>query len=161
MNALWETLLKDFVTSGITNKAIHKGGTGRAQLIKTILNYPNSFTVLYEVEASGESGPTHFSVNGQPLHGLNKGYAVFIRFEDLQNIVPPNFNSLPYSSQQQIIQQVFDKCDAKVQCDCGAFYWQGMFEKDDEKDNTYSSFTGQHGKDIWANRHDSSGWTKV
>ena len=91
------------------------------------------------------------------MAGLSKGYAVQLHFYNIANIIPKNFETLPYSQQAQILQTVFDKADVKVQCDCGAFYWQGMFEEDDKKDNTYSPFTGQQGKDIWANRHDSSG----
>jgi len=158
MNVLYEAKMDDFVTSGITNKSIHKKGVGRSRLVKAILNYPNSLHILYEVDSSDDdNGAKHFAVNGQSLSFLNKGYASQLHFTDIQNIVPPNFMQLPYSQQEQILQQVFDQAEMKVQCDCGSFYWQGMWEKDAEKDNTYSSFTGQHGKDIWAGRHNASG----
>jgi len=157
MNILFETLIKDFVTSGITDKSIDKSGLGSARFIKAVLNMGKSLHLLFEVDSSSDQGSTHFSVNGQPLHGLNKGYAVQVKFNNINKVMPADFTSLPYSQQAQIIQQVFDQCDAQVQCDCGAFYWQGMFEKDDEKNNTSSPFTGTAGKDIWANRHDQSG----
>jgi hypothetical protein len=158
MNVLFETALKDFHTSGITNKNIHAHGTGRTQFVKAILNGQQSLMLLYEVESSHDDNK-HFSVNGQLMAGLQHGYAVQLQFENISNIVPSDFLNQPYSIQEQIIKQVFDKADVKVQCDCGSFYWQGISEEDASKDHTYLPFTGTPGTGKWMTRHNASGNT--
>jgi hypothetical protein len=156
MNVLFETAIKDMHTSGITNKSIQKDGTGRVQLIKAVLNGNQSLSLLYEVESSHDDNK-HFSVNGQLMAGLQHGYAVQLQFDNVSNIVPNDFATLPYSTQEQIIKQVFDKADVRVQCDCGSFYWQGMHQEDDKHNTSYLPFTGTPGKDIWLGRHNASG----
>jgi hypothetical protein len=155
-NRLFEVSLDNMQTSGITNKSIQKNGTGRVQFIKAILNGNQSLHLLYEVESSHDDNK-HFSVNGQLMQGLQHGYAVQLHFTNIDTIVPFNFLTLSFSAQQQILQAVFDKADVKVQCDCGAFYWQGFNEQDDKKGTSYLPFTGTPGEDTWAIKHDASG----
>jgi hypothetical protein len=153
---LLEYTLDQLSTSGITNKSIQKDGLGKVRFIKAILNYPNSLHLLFEVDSSHDNNQ-HFSLNGQLMAGLSNGYAVQLHFVNISNIMPPNFTSLPYTQQSQILQLVFDQADVKVSCDCGAFYWQGMHEEDSKKDTSYYSFSGQPGTGAWQDKHVASG----
>jgi hypothetical protein len=153
---LLEFTLDELHTSGITNKAIQKDGTGKCVLKKAILNYPNSFHLMFEVDSS-HGQTTHFAPNGQTLAGMSHGYEVHLHFINISNIIPPDFMKLQYSQQEQILKQVFDKADVQIDCDCGAFYWQGMEEEDDKKNTAFYGFTGHPGTGEWMSRHNASG----
>jgi hypothetical protein len=153
---LLEYTLDQLSTSGLTNKSIQSHGVGKATFIKAILNLGQSLHILYEVESSHNNNQ-HFSLNGQLMAGLQNGYAVQLHFININNIMPPNFTSLPYAQQSQILQQVFDNADVKVSCDCGSFYWQGLEEQDDKKDVSFYGFAGQPGTGKWQDKHIASG----
>lgn len=149
--------------SNITAKNIQSKGISKPRLIRSILNYPNSLTLIYEHDSSsGET--THFSTNGQEMTYLNKGYPVTLQFTNIGNIIPKDFNQLSYNQQAQILKTVFDNADVKVDCDCGDFYWGGAEEDLDKTPNpdaSYGGFTGQPGKGIMAHRHQLSGGHNV
>ena len=86
---------------------------------------------------------------------LKRGYSVTIQFTNTDNYLSPTNINKDAVAQQ--FNSVIQNCDAKVYCDCPAFYWQGMAEKDAKQGDSYFGFRGQHGTGYWNNLHNVNG----
>jgi hypothetical protein len=147
-----EHKLSQFDTSKITDKSISEYGLNEAKLIDASFG-KNSITIQFEVESTGDN--THVDLTGKTQVFLKRGYSVTIQFTNTDNYLSPtNINKNAIAQQ---FNSVIQNCDAKVYCDCPAFYWQGMAEKDAKQGDSYFGFRGQHGTGYWNNLHNVNG----
>lgn len=141
--------------SGITSKSIDKDGLGQATFITARL-MNGTLDLLFEVQSSHDDNK-HVNGYGQAQPFLKRGYTVTIAFDGVDKIVPDNWLASGEQQATQYLQQIISRADARVNCDCPAFYWQGMWEGDDKKKTDYMKFFGTHGKGVWNARHADSG----
>ncbi len=148
---VFETKLHQFKISGITRNAKEKVGNDKPtpKLISAIYKKSaKTLELLFEVQSfSGKN--KHSTMTGQ-MRELPSGYAVVLRFENLEN---PDLNSVDG------VTDIFATKDVKVHCDCPAFYWQGMYESDDLENNTKYKFASTRGHGEWDLRHAEAGGT--
>jgi hypothetical protein len=157
MDILQELQRSGLNISPITSNAISNKGLGGITFKSATLKYPDLLQIDCLVESSdGNGNEKHFSNNGDSLV-FSGGYRVSIQFVNFGSIAPPNLLSLPLSQQIIYIKNIFDKADVKVDCDCGAFYWQGTHELLDRNppEAAKNQFTGQQGRGIWDLRHNT------
>ena len=149
---LHEHKLSQFDTSKITDKAISEYGLNEAKLINASFGN-DSITIQFEVDSTGDN--THVDLTGKTQVFLKRGYSVTIQFTGTKNYLSPtNINQNGIAQQ---FNSVIQNCDAKVYCDCPAFYWQGMAEKDAKQGDSYFGFKGQHGTGYWNELHGVKG----
>lgn len=149
---LSEHKLSQFDTSKITDKSISEYGLNEAKLIDASFG-KDSITIQFEVESTGDN--THVDLTGKTQVFLKRGYSVTIQFTKTDNYLSPtNINKNAIAQQ---FNSIIQNCDAKVYCDCPAFYWQGMAEKDAKQGDSYFGFRGQHGTGYWNNLHNVNG----
>lgn len=149
---LHEHKLSQFDTSKITDKSISEYGLNEAKLIDASFG-KDSITIQFEVESTGDN--THVDLTGKTQVFLKRGYSVTIQFINTDNYLSPTNINKDAVAQQ--FNSVIQNCDAKVYCDCPAFYWQGMAEKDAKQGDSYFGFRGQHGTGYWNNLHNVNG----
>lgn len=149
---LHEHKLSQFDTSKITDKSISEYGLNEAKLIDASFG-KDSITIQFEVESTGDN--THVDLTGKTQVFLKRGYSVTIQFTNTDNYLSPTNINKDAIAQQ--FNSVIQNCDAKVYCDCPAFYWQGMAEKDAKQGDSYFGFRGQHGTGYWNNLHNVNG----
>lgn len=149
---LHEHKLSQFDTSKITDKAISEYGLNEAKLIDASFG-KDSITIQFEVDSTGDN--THVDLAGKTQVFLKRGYSVTIQFINTENYLSPTNVNKDAIAQQ--FNSVIQNCDAKVYCDCPAFYWQGMAEKDAKQGDSYFGFRGQHGTGYWNNLHNVKG----
>lgn len=149
---LYEHKLSQFDTSKITDKSISEYGLNEAKLIDASFG-KDSITIQFEVESTGDN--THVDLAGKTQVFLKRGYSVTIQFANTDNYLSPTNVNKDAIAQQ--FNSVIQNCDAKVYCDCPAFYWQGMAEKDAKQGDSYFGFRGQHGTGYWNNLHNVNG----
>lgn len=149
---LHEHKLSQFDTSKITDKSISEYGLNEAKLIDASFG-KDSITIQFEVESTGDN--THVDLTGKTQVFLKRGYSVTIQFTNTDNYLSPTNVNKDAIAQQ--FNSVIQNCDAKVYCDCPAFYWQGMAEKDAKQGDSYFGFRGQHGTGYWNNLHNVNG----
>ena len=149
---LHEHKLSQFDTSKITDKSISEYGLNEAKLINASFG-KDSITIQFEVESTGDN--THVDLTGKTQVFLKRGYSVTIQFTNTDNYLSPTNINKDAIAQQ--FNSVIQNCDAKVYCDCPAFYWQGMAEKDAKQGDSYFGFRGQHGTGYWNNLHNVNG----
>lgn len=149
---LHEHKLSQFDTSKITDKAISEYGLNEAKLIDASFG-KDSITIQFEVNSTGDN--THVDLAGKTQVFLKRGYSVTIQFINTENYLSPTNVNKDAIAQQ--FNSVIQNCDAKVYCDCPAFYWQGMAEKDAKQGDSYFGFRGQHGTGYWNNLHNVKG----
>lgn len=149
---LKEHKLSQFDTSKITDKSISEYGLNEAKLIDASFG-KDSITIQFEVESTGDN--THVDLTGKTQVFLKRGYSVTIQFTKTDNYLSPTNINKDAIAQQ--FNSVIQNCDAKVYCDCPAFYWQGMAEKDDKQGDSYFGFRGQRGTGYWNNLHNVNG----
>ena len=161
LQALREKLLADLQNnvSGITQRAYDKrmseGDTG-IKLLTTHLDYPRLLEIGFVVESSyGDN--RQVSTQGSWMGGHDSHYTVYIQFRKLSNVMTPDFKTQPKSIQKKQLQDVFDKCDVQVNCDCPAYHWQGSHEDNTKAHTTILKYGGPKGKGIWRARHKASG----
>ena len=147
-----EHKLSQFDTSKITDKSISEHGLNEAKLIDASFG-KDSITIQFEVESTGDN--THVDLTGKTQVFLKRGYSVTIQFTKTDNYLSPTNINKDAIAQQ--FNSVIQNCDAKVYCDCPAFYWQGMAEKDAKQGDSYFGFRGQHGTGYWNNLHNVNG----
>lgn len=150
--SLKEHKLSQFDTSKITDKAISEYGLNEAKLIDASFG-KDSITIQFEVESTGDN--THVDLTGKTQVFLKRGYSVTIQFTKTDNYLSPTNVNKDAIAQQ--FNSVIQNCDAKVYCDCPAFYWQGMAEKDAKQGDSYFGFRGQHGTGCWNDLHNVKG----
>lgn len=149
---LSEHKLSQFDTSKITDKSISEYGLNEAKLIDASFG-KDSITIQFEVNSTGDN--THVDLTGKTQVFLKRGYSVTIQFTKTDNYLSPtNINK---DAMAQQFNSVIQNCDAKVYCDCPAFYWQGMAEKDAKQGDSYFGFRGQHGTGYWNDLHNVKG----
>ena len=147
-----EHKLSQFDTSKITDKSISQYGLNEAKLINATFGN-DSITLQFEVESTGDN--THVDLTGKTQVFLKRGYSVTVQFNKTKNYLSPtNINQNGIAQQ---FNSVIQNCDAKVYCDCPAFYWQGMAEKDAKQGDSYFGFKGQHGTGYWNKLHNVNG----
>lgn len=149
---LHEHKLSQFDTSKITDKSISEYGLNEAKLIDASFG-KDSITIQFEVESTGDN--THVDLTGKTQVFLKRGYSVTIQFTNTDNYLSPTNINKDAIAQQ--FNSVIQNCDAKVYCDCPAFYWQGMAEKDAKQGDSYFGFRGQRGTGYWNNLHNVNG----
>jgi hypothetical protein len=149
---LHEHKLSQFDTSKITDKSISQYGLNDAHLIDASFG-KDSITIQFEVESTGDN--THVDLTGKTQVFLKRGYSVTIQFTNTDNYLSPTNVNKDAIAQQ--FNSVIQNCDAKVYCDCPAFYWQGMAEKDAKQGDSYFGFRGQHGTGYWNKLHNVNG----
>lgn len=149
---LHEHKLSQFDTSKITDKSISEYGLNEAKLIDASFG-KDSITIQFEVESTGDN--IHVDLTGKTQVFLKRGYSVTIQFTNTDNYLSPTNINKDAIAQQ--FNSVIQNCDAKVYCDCPAFYWQGMAEKDAKQGDSYFGFRGQHGTGYWNNLHNVNG----
>lgn len=149
---LHEHKLSQFDTSKITDKSISENGLNEAKLIDASFG-KDSITLQFEVDSTGDN--THVDLTGKTQVFLKRGYSVTIQFLKTDNYLSPTNVNKDAIAQQ--FNSVIQNCDAKVYCDCPAFYWQGMAEKDAKQGDSYFGFRGQHGTGYWNNLHNVKG----
>ncbi|MCF0125014.1 MAG: hypothetical protein HUJ68_04540 [Clostridia bacterium] len=149
---LKEHKLSQFDTSKITDKAISEYGLNEAQLINATFGN-NNITLQFEVQSTGDN--THVDLTGKTQVFLKRGYSVTIQFINTQNYISPS--NIDKNTIAQQFNNIVKNCDAKVYCDCPAFYWQGMAEKDAKQGDSYFGFKGQRGTGEWNQRHNVNG----
>lgn len=149
---LHEHKLSQFDTSKITDKSIAEYGLNEANLINATFGN-DSITIQFEVKSTGDN--THVDLAGKTQVFLKNGYSVTVQFTGTKNYLSPT--NTDKSSIAQQFNNIIQNCDAKVYCDCPAFYWQGMAEKDAKQGDSYFGFRGQHGKGYWNNLHNVNG----
>lgn len=146
MRTFTEIKIRDFKTSGITQKALDKKGFGDIKFIKATLNNPKELELLFEVESSTDD-PQKTGLKGQDMPNPNKrGYAVIFNFKNLgKEVKPENLKDFILTS------------ECKVHCDCKSFFFQGMQQSNSENGNTKFKFQAKGGKHIWDLKHSEKG----
>lgn len=143
-----EHKLSQFDTSKITDKSISENGLNEAKLIDAFFG-KDSITIQFEVNSTGDN--IHVDLTGKTQVFLKRGYLVVIQFTTTENYLSPT--NLNKDAIAQQFNSVIQNCDAKVYCDCPAFYWQGMAEKDAKQGASYFGFRGHYGTGYWNSLH--------
>lgn len=151
-DSIREHKLSQFDTSKITDKSISEHGLNEAKLINASFE-DNSITLQFEVNSTGDN--THVDLTGKTQVFLKRGYSVTIQFLNTKNYLSPT--NINQSAIAQQFNCIIKNCDVKIYCDCPAFYWQGMAEKDAKQGDSYFGFRGQHGSGYWNNLHNVNG----
>ncbi len=152
---LREYTLNQMNISGITMAAISKNGLGNVSLVSASED-GKKLSLIIGVQSSVNDNK-HVDLKGNPQPFLKREYAVRLEFININKVVPNNWTQQNDQTIAQYLQQIYNKCDVKIACDCPSFYWQGMHEGDAEKKTSYFDFMGTHGKGIWNARHAGAG----
>lgn len=141
-----EEKLSNFEISDITKKAIKQNGINDPILISATIQedgQKKDLELLFEVESTADE---HHKVD---LKGNQKesqrGYAVVLRFKDVEEV------------KEDTIQDIVDKKEVVVHCDCPAFYYQGMQQDDSVNGNARYKFLGSNGSHVWTMKHAHAG----
>lgn len=146
---LQETVLGQFTTSAITDK---EPEVGAIELISASKR-SDTLDLIFSVDSLSDDGSKHVDLRGNSLAYLKRGYSVALKFLKASRYLDQLKGNKQTDS--QLIQQVINSCDVKVQCDCPAYYWQGMQEGNGE--SSYFNFLGKHGTGVWNARHSAAG----
>lgn len=134
-----EYTLNNFAVSDITSDSITNGGLGEAVFMNARF-YRNMLQVQYEVFSSVlDARPV--DKHGHATSGQN--YIVSIAFGHVRQ--------MPTTGDE--VMSIIQNNDAKVNCTCPSFYWQGMWEHNHQLNGAMPSFAGTHGTGTWTARH--------
>jgi hypothetical protein len=160
---LQELLLSDLSPDGVSGIIDRTSDTRQAEgntgaVLSVAQLDPNFLILTFDVDSTyGDQQVSTPTGKFLPSGGT---YSTTIRFDDIGKIVPPNFDSLSRSQKSQILQQVFQQCDARVNCNCAHFYWGGMHEDLAKRGGAATIFQGTRGNGTWRAIHQASGGLK-
>ena len=152
MESILEKTISDLyksgsLVSGITQKALAtrlNSGNSNIRLDSATIDLQNNFLELI-FYATSTSGDTE--------------YTIVIHFYDIDKYITKNYSSLPIGTQSQLLQQVFNFCDVKFHSDDPSYFYQGIWEDNEDEDLAIYKFPGPAGNSIWHTRHALSGGT--
>lgn len=163
LEATLDTLTQTAI-SNLTKKHLDKReekGDSRIDLASATWHTGKDFLELVFYAKSSFGSTQYIAADNISNNTPNGYYTVVVRLYNVSSqspdFQPADFEMLEHSKMQQIIKNVLHNCDAKFYSDDMSFYWQGCWEDLYKSDMSIYKFTGQKGKGIWRNIHNSSG----
>jgi hypothetical protein len=161
---LQELLLADLDPSGVGNitqrtyDVRQAEGNSDVKLSGAQLSYPQYLTATFH-SASTFGSTTQSTATGEFL-GSDGTYSTTIRLENVGNVIPDTFDTLPPDQRVQTLRAAYDQCDIKVHCSCPAFMMTGMWEDLASVDGAAVRFQGTKGTGHWRNIYAAAGGLK-
>ena len=149
--------LKNTVVSGLTqyNLDIRYQNDFYIDLGEATYNSKENYLELIFF-ANSTFGDTSFIAATNLPQGKNGQYTLCLRFYDVNSFLK-NEKNMGYSELEKALYSVIHSCDVKFYSDDPSWYFQGGWEACDKENLSIYKFPGPPGKNIWTNRHKSSG----
>jgi hypothetical protein len=140
------------ITAGTLWDRQHGGGTDKVSLLAAEQRGDQLY-LHYQVFPTYSMDSVRILTNGSEMPA--KYYDALFQFDKMSEQFPAKeaFEAMSKPEQLQVLRDYLDNGMCRVNCSCGAFYYQGHWEDMAKLDSVVFPFPGPKGDGIWAAKH--------